>query len=114
MNEFKQSLAKFLTGESDFAQLQPRDVRGVLGLSTQVFDQDQDNIDQVTTTLQDTWDRLQRACAEGEFEACTGPLCAWCPFVAHCPEGQAEVQQRARDGRVRHDAPGLAVVAKAS
>ena len=74
----------------------------------------EDNLAEVTATLQDTWERLQAACASGEFEACTGPLCAWCPFLAHCPEGQAEVTARANEGRVRHDAPGLAIVAKAS
>ena len=73
-----------------------------------------DNIAEVTTTLQETWERLQAACASGEFAASTGPLCAWCPFVAHCPEGQVEVEERHNAGRVRHDAPGLAVVAQAS
>ena len=74
----------------------------------------EDNIADVTSTLQDTWERLQAACASGKFDACTGPLCAWCPFLEHCPEGQAEVTARANEGRVRHDAPGLAIVAKAS
>ena len=74
----------------------------------------EDNIAEVTTTLQETWTRLQEACRTGEFEAQTGPLCAWCPFVAHCPEGQGEVATRHSAGRVRHDAPGLALVAEAS
>ncbi|MGI9622936.1 MAG: RecB family exonuclease [Acidimicrobiales bacterium] len=73
-----------------------------------------ENIDAVVATLQDTWNNLHQACNTGEFEACTGPLCAWCPFLEHCPEGLAEVSERAEAGRVRHDAPGLALIAQAS
>lgn len=74
----------------------------------------EENVAEVTGVLQDTWQRLQASCSSGEFDARTGPLCAWCPFLAHCPEGQAEVHQRHLAGRVRHDAPGLAIVAEAS
>lgn len=73
-----------------------------------------ENIAEVTTTLQETWETLQRSCASGEFEAQTGPLCAWCPFLAACPEGQLEVERRHGAGLVRADAPGLAVLAEAS
>lgn len=73
-----------------------------------------ENLAAVTATLQDTWSRLLKAFESGEFETCTGPLCAWCPFLEHCPDGQAEVEERARAGRVRHDAPGLALITRAS
>ena len=73
-----------------------------------------DNVADVTATLRQTWEQLQQACETDEFSACTGPLCAWCPFVGHCPEGQVEVNQRHLAGRVRADAPGLAIVADAS
>lgn len=72
------------------------------------------NVREVTETLQRTWSALQRCCDANAFEATTGPLCAWCPFVAHCPEGQAEVEQRHLAGRVRADAPALTLIAAAS
>ncbi|MFV2039959.1 MAG: RecB family exonuclease [Acidimicrobiales bacterium] len=72
-----------------------------------------DNIAEVSATLTDTWDRLQSACGAEEFASSTGPLCAWCPFVQHCPEGTAEVEQRHLAGRVREDAPALALIAAA-
>ena len=65
------------------------------------------------TQLRDTWEALLRACETETYEASTGPLCAWCPFVAHCPEGQTEVTQRHMAGRVRADAPALEVMALA-
>ncbi len=73
-----------------------------------------ENIDRVVHTLAETWQQLRRSCETGEFRTRTGPLCAWCPFLAHCPEGQTEVEHRAMAGMVRADAPGLAVVAQAS
>lgn len=73
-----------------------------------------ENLAETSATLRSTWDTLQSSCDTDCFEASTGPLCAWCPFVAHCPEGQAEVQQRHLAGRVRADAPALAIVPVAS
>lgn len=63
--------------------------------------------------LSQTWESLLASCEAEQFEASTGPLCAWCPFVAHCTEGQAEVRDRQLAGRVRHDAPALQVLAEA-
>jgi len=74
----------------------------------------EENLAEVTSMLQQTWSRLQQSCENGDFEASTGPLCAWCPFVAECPDGQAEVEQRHLAGRVRADAPGLVAIAQAS
>ena len=60
--------------------------------------------------LSNTWSSLTSDCERNEFETSTGPLCAWCPFLAECPDGQQEVLQRNEAGRVRADAPGLAIV----
>jgi len=70
-----------------------------------------DNIGEVVESLRATWEGLRSACDSGEFEAKTGPLCAWCPFVEHCPEGRAEVEVRHLAGRVRADAPALELLA---
>jgi putative RecB family exonuclease len=100
---------------AELSGIQPARAR-LLYLNQRIIEVDvtENNIAEVTATLQDTWARLQEACQTGEFEAQTGPLCAWCPFVAHCPEGQSEVTKRHGAGRVRHDAPGLAIIAEAS
>jgi len=71
----------------------------------------EENVAEVCDTLRATWQALQAACDSGEFEARTGPLCAWCPFVEHCPEGRAEVEVRHLAGRVRDDAPAIAALA---
>ena len=68
------------------------------------------NIAAATEELSGTWQALNADCASGVFDASTGPLCAWCPFLAECPEGQAEVRARDAVGNVRADAPGLAVI----
>jgi len=88
----------------------------LLYLSQRIIEVDvtDDNLAEVTATLQETWRALGQSCADNAFEAQTGPLCAWCPFVAHCPEGQVEVEQRHLAGRVRSDAPALSVIAEAS
>lgn len=100
---------------AELSGIQPARAR-LLYLNQRIIEVDvtENNIAEVTATLQNTWARLQEACHTGEFEAQTGPLCAWCPFVAHCPEGQSEVTTRHGAGRVRHDAPGLAIIAEAS
>ncbi len=60
--------------------------------------------------LDATWAQLTSDCERNEFRATTSALCAWCPFIAHCDEGQAEVITRNDAGRVRADAPALAVM----
>jgi putative RecB family exonuclease len=99
---------------AELSGIQPARAR-LLYLNQRIIEVDvtEENIADVTATLQDTWQRLQKACDTGEFEAQTGPLCAWCPFVGSCPEGRAEVELRHEAGRVRADAPGLAIVAEA-
>ncbi len=65
-------------------------------------------------TLTATWNNVQSDCARNEFEPTTGPLCAWCPFASQCPEGMAEVTKRHKAGRVRLDAPAVALLPVAS
>lgn len=62
--------------------------------------------------LVDTWDALQAARATDTFEARTGPLCGWCPYLDRCEEGRAELVARAARGWVLPEgAPGLRLVA---
>lgn len=68
------------------------------------------NLANSTDELSQTWQSLNSDCASGQFDTTTGPLCAWCPFISACAEGQAEVRDRVEAGRVRDDAPALAVV----
>ena len=51
-------------------------------------------LDQVVEKLAGTWAGITTACETDEFEPRTGPLCAWCAYVEHCPEGTAEVAGR--------------------
>ncbi len=41
-----------------------------------------------------TWDRLCQAIDADNFSYKTGPLCNWCPYLDHCPEGAAEAERR--------------------
>lgn len=68
------------------------------------------NLGQAVTELGDTWSSLVADCESGQFDPSTGPLCAWCPFLAECSAGQEEVVRRNEAGSVRADAPGLAVI----
>ncbi len=67
-----------------------------------------ENVAEVTQRLADTWEELLRATETGEFPPEPGPLCGWCAFVRHCPEGLAEVERRHQAGSLRPDAPALA------
>ena len=67
-----------------------------------------ENLDEVTQRLTDTWEDLLRRTETGDFPPEPGPLCGWCAFVRHCPEGLAEVERRHLAGSLRPDAPALA------
>lgn len=41
------------------------------------------------------WERLEKARVSGRFPVKPGPLCSWCPAVAHCPAGIEAVRYRA-------------------
>jgi putative RecB family exonuclease len=62
------------------------------------------------------WQEITDARAAGAAPSNPGPLCGWCPFVAHCEEGTSECTRRwgatSRDGgrRLRADAPAVAML----
>lgn len=68
-------------------------------------------VDEAVGRLRTTWDALQVSAESDAFEPKPGPLCGWCPHVADCPEGRAEVLRRNDQGRMRVDAPALALLA---
>jgi len=100
---------------SELSGIQPAKAR-LLYLGQRIIEVEvtSQNLAEVTDVLEDTWKRVHQALQSGEFQTSTGPLCAWCPFVEHCPDGQAEVKVRHLAGRVREDAPALRIVAGAS
>lgn len=61
--------------------------------------------------LAETWSGVKIACDNDEFEARTGVLCGWCPFVDQCPEGRRELTKRATEGTLPAHAPAAALVA---
>ena len=73
-----------------------------------------DNLSEAVDELRSTWLAIMESCISLEFEASTGPLCGWCPFVAQCPEGTAEVLDRDKAGKLRSDAPALERIAQAA
>lgn len=81
-----------------------------LGQSIIEVESTADAIAEVSVGLADTWTQLVTDVDRNAFDASVGPLCAWCPFVDTCDEGQVEVRRRADAGMVRFDAPGLAVL----
>jgi putative RecB family exonuclease len=66
---------------------------------------DRESITAAVETASDAWDALHASEAAGVFEPQTGPLCGWCPFVAECPAGLAEVRERRAAGRLKRTAP---------
>jgi putative RecB family exonuclease len=61
--------------------------------------------------LRARWDEVQECVAGDRFPARAGPLCAWCPYVGRCPEGEREVGRRSAAGLVPPDAPARRLVA---
>lgn len=82
-----------------------------LGSTVVGVDATRDRVDGAVERLRTTWDALQVAADTDEFAPKPGPLCGWCPHVASCPEGRAEVHRRDDEGRMRADAPALALIA---
>lgn len=68
-------------------------------------------VSEAVATLKTTWDQVGEAFAGDRFDAKPGPLCGWCPHVAECSEGLAEVKKRHDLGRLRSDAPAYPLVA---
>lgn len=71
-------------------------------------------IEAATEELASTWTRMGHACQNDDFPADTGPLCGWCPFVEQCPEGRAEIEKRAAEGRLAAHAPAAALLTTVS
>lgn len=46
--------------------------------------------------LQSAWRSIADACEADDFPAQPGPLCGYCAYAEHCPEGQAENRRRAQ------------------
>lgn len=67
-------------------------------------------VETVVEELQQTWSAINSSCESGQFEASTGPLCGWCPFIGQCEEGAAEVRSRLERGVLRLDAPAIAEI----
>lgn len=70
-----------------------------------------DRLDEAVGRLGSTWEALNACVSSERFEPRTGPLCAWCPYTRHCPEGSVEVRRRFNAGMVSADAPALRPVA---
>lgn len=49
---------------------------------------------------------------QSAFPAKTSPLCGWCPAVATCPEGRANVTMMYRMGRLKETAPAYALMSR--
>ena len=73
-----------------------------------------ENLAEAADQLRTTWLAIMESCITQVFEATVGPLCGWCPFVAQCPEGTAEVLHRDEIGKLRSDAPALERIAQAA
>ncbi len=80
-------------------------------LSVDVNDEE---LQSARTELRRRWDQIADARAAGQAEAKVGPLCAWCPFVGICSEGESEVRRRwdqvdpySGARLVRRDAPAV-------
>ncbi len=54
-------------------------------------------VDDAVEQLSTTWDAIVAACEADDFEPRPGPLCGYCAYRQHCPEGKAEVDRRAEE-----------------
>ena len=82
-----------------------------LGSTVVQTDATPERVGEAVARLRTTWDELHVAAESDTFEPKPGPLCGWCPHVAECAEGRAEVQRRDAEGRMRQDAPALTLLA---
>ncbi len=65
-----------------------------LGQKTVVTASTPDETGCAVEQLKSTWDAIAAACDVDDFAARPGPLCAYCSYAEHCPEGQAENLRR--------------------
>ena len=78
---------------------------------------DQGSLDAARAELALRWHQIGQAREAGIADAAPGPLCGWCAFVEHCPEGEAhcramraDVNPRTGAPRLRDDAPAVALL----
>lgn len=81
-------------------------------VSPQIIETDvsEDLMAKAVTDLSDTWNKLKHALDSEKFETTTTPLCGWCSFIEHCPDGIKYIKERADSGRLKPDAPARAVL----
>lgn len=65
----------------------------------------EEKLTDVTDKLLNTWETLANDLNRREFDAKTGPLCGWCPFVSHCEEGKTKVLELVDAGKLKEEAP---------
>ncbi|MCP3934117.1 MAG: PD-(D/E)XK nuclease family protein [Actinomycetia bacterium] len=65
-----------------------------LGARSIEADVTSETIDAAVGSISATWSAVNAALDVGEFDPCTGPLCAWCPYDDRCPEGTVEIERR--------------------
>lgn len=79
--------------------------------TAKVLQFDDDQVDEFMEDVGATWREMHARFDDGlDYPTEVGPLCGWCPFVAMCPDGEAEVRRRdaaksTGKGGVRADAP---------
>lgn len=61
-------------------------------------------------SLTEVWDAVGQACETDTFDPRPTVLCGWCPFIAQCPEGQAEIAKRQAAGSLPAHAPAAAAL----
>ena len=74
-------------------------------------------LDDAAAVLRARWEAMAAARTAGGTDASPGPLCGWCPFVAHCEAGRDECIRRwgqrndfTGGRRLRDDAPAVALL----
>jgi putative RecB family exonuclease len=88
-------------------------IGGLLYLGDQTVRLHRFSLDEVATFrayVGTVWADIQQRYGDGlDYDSSVGPLCSWCPHVALCADGSAEVRRRAANGTgrggVRADAP---------
>lgn len=66
-----------------------------------------EKLEDVSARLAEGWRNISSDRASGNFKAKTSPLCGWCAFLSHCPEGMDKVIELRDSGRLKESAPAL-------
>lgn len=54
----------------------------------------EEKLSEVVQELTITWHEILEACSKDVFEPRPGPLCGYCAYIQHCPEGQGYIEIR--------------------